>query len=249
MRVFITGISSIIGVQLSSRLIADGHTVVGFDLTKSRDLARSVQFVEGDICDIPTVIQASSQCDAGIHLAVLAGESSEKEILTVNVLGAYAFFRASSTNNFKMAVLAGSAPVHLAPNQTDRSILAQSSADADHVYDLSKTLQEVIANDYHSHGLSAICLRIGHVVRGQEQTTLDSQTPLSELDYCRGGWVAIEDLVEACTKVLEYDPKSEFRILSFIGSRMARQRFMDLDLENELDMVIRYEFAEYENIK
>ena len=247
MRVFVTGGSSDVGYFLAQKLVADGHGVVAFDITDRSDPVDGVEFVEGDIRDFAAVRHAAGDCDTGIHLAVCAGESSAEDIMSVNVSGAYAFLMAARTANFRSSIVASSAPVHLAPDAPDDNMLLRTSGDDDHVYDLTKALQEFIARDFHSHGLPVLCLRFGHIVWGKEETNLDSPIPLREFDYCRGGWVALEDVVTACASALQIAPDVDsFEVLNLVGSRTARDRFDVSKTEKRLQMNFEYDFSNYE---
>lgn len=246
MKIFITGGNSDAGVALAEKLIPQGHTVVAYDLNGNQ-LPGEVQFIEGDVRDFPRVVNAAGSCNAGIHLASLAGESKDEDILSVNVLGAYGFLRAAQRAQFQSAVIASSAPVHLSPSALDDGFLLRTSDGGDHVYDLTKTLQEVIGRDFHSHGLPVCCVRFGHIVRGAEEVNLERSRPLSSEDYCRGGWVALEDVADACVAALTLDPPGEvFEILNIVGARDGRTRFRVADAEERLGIELQYDFAAFE---
>ena len=205
----------------------------------------NVAAVTGDVRDVAALTQAARDCDAGVHLAVVAGEASEADLVSVNVAGALAFFNAARVCAFRTSVLASSAPVHLPPTTTDLGMPLATSKGADHVYDLTKALQELIAGDFHGHGLPAICLRFGHIVHGAAERSLHDDLPLELLDYCRGGWVALEDVATACAAALAIEPRQEFEILNVVGARSSRARFGIDATERRLDMRFEYDFAVY----
>lgn len=244
MKVLVTGSSSKIGQCLAEALLEEGQDVVAFDRQPSAIEHERLVSVQGDVRDFSALAALSADCDAGIHLAVLAGESEQMELLSVNVLGAYAFLRASSEAGFRHCVLASSAPVHLAPGAFDLGLI-NVSRDAD-LYDLSKNLQELIAQDFQLHGLPVQCLRFGHVVYGERKLNLDAPIPLDQLEYCRGGWVALEDVVDSCVAALKCEPESKFRIYNLVGSRSGRDRFDVAATEKHLGVRLRYDFSEYE---
>ncbi len=218
-----------------------------FDVKQTADLPARVHFVLGDVRHFAAVHEAAAGCDAGIHLAALAGDSSGEDIMSVNVLGAYAFLSAAEKARFHTAIVASSAPVHLEADPLDDGFLLRTSDSSDHVYDLTKTVQEVVARDFHAHGLPVLCLRFGHIVCGANETDLDGMTPLTELDYCRGGWVALEDVVAACASALNATPDpNKFEILNIVGARAGRNRFGVANLEKRLALELRYDFADYE---
>ena len=245
MNVLITGGSGDVGTELSKRLILSGHAVVVYDL-ENRGLPDGVRFVEGDVRNFKHLAQAAENCDSGIHLAALAGEADAEDIISTNLLGAFGFLVAARNAGFRNSVIASSAPVHIALNVPDDRPLLKTSPGADHVYDLTKTLQEMIARDFHAHGLQTLCLRLGHIVRGAEEMNLRRTVSLKNEDYCRGGWVALEDVVDACAAALETAPDAaRFEILNIVGTRDARERFRVAAAEKRLGIRLRYDFASY----
>jgi nucleoside-diphosphate-sugar epimerase len=246
MNFLITGGAGDVGIELSKRLGLSGHGVVVYDL-KNAGLLSGVQFFEGDVRDFKRLALAAEGCDSGIHLATSGGASGAENIISVNVLGVTGFLAAGRKARFRNSVVASSAPVHLAPSELDNDILLRTSGGDDHVYDLTKTLQEVIARDFHSHGLPTLCLRFGHIVRGEEEMNLERSIFLKDEDYCRGGWVALEDVVDACVAALEMAPATAtFEVLNIVGARGARDRFNVAAAENRLGIKLRYDFVGYE---
>lgn len=245
MTILITGGNGSIGVALTERLLASGHEVVVYDIAGD-EVPVAARFVRGNVADVLGLVAAAEGCDAGIHLAILSGDSRPTDILSVNVLGAYAFLQAARRAGFGNAIMPGSAPVHLPTSPQDNGGPGRTES-LDHPYDLSKALQEMIARDFHAHGLPVMGLRFGHVVRGREGTNLEGTTSLAEEDYCRGGWVAVEDVAEACAAALQLTPDPEvFEVLDVIGARAARERFRVADAEARLGMRFAFDFAKYE---
>lgn len=246
MNVLIAGGAGEIGIGLSKQMLSSGHGVVVYDLEK-RGLPDGVRFVEGDVRDFERVAWAADGCDAGIHLAVLAGKAAAEDIVSVNVLGVFGFLAAARKARFRNSVVIGSAPVHLAAKEPDDDFPLATSQGDDHVYDLTKSLQEVIARDFHAHGLPTRCLRLGHIVRGEEEANLQRSMSLRQEQYCRGGWVALEDVMAACAAALEVPPSSgAFEILNLVGARSARGRFRVAVAESRLGIRLKYDFSAYE---
>ena len=106
MRSFVTGAAGFIGSNLTDRLLANGHTVVGFDdfsTGRRRFLADAIQssrfsLVEGDVLDAGCLTAAMSRCDLVFHLAANADvrfgtehpakDLEQNTIATFNVLEA-----------------------------------------------------------------------------------------------------------------------------------------------------------------
>jgi nucleoside-diphosphate-sugar epimerase len=245
MKVLITGGSGIIGRGLAEKLLASGHEVLVYDIGRET-MPAGARFVEGDVTDFDWLAGAAEGCEVGIHLAILSGTSRPADVLSVNVLGAYGFLQAARGAGFRNAIIVGSAPVHLPAPAHDDGVLGPTEG-VEHPYDLSKTLQEVVARDFHSHGLPVMCLRLGHVVRGKEATDLDGTVSLKDEHYCRGGWAAIEDVIEACAAALTVAPNPDkFEIFSVVGSRSAREGFRVAATEARLGMRFQFDFAAYE---
>jgi len=247
MKILITGSSGAVGTHLSKRLIDDGYDVVGFDIKKPDVIPDGMTFTEGNVVNFNFLGAAAVGCDVGIHLAVLDGDTNPKDILATNILGTFGFLQAAKHAHFKHAIIASSAPVHLEPGDLDNQYLLRTSEGEDYVYDLSKALQEVIGHDFHGHGLPVLCLRFGHIVCGAKELDLNRVIPLKDIEYCRGGWVALEDVVEACTAAIEITLHTEqLEILNVVGGRGARNRFQVAETERRLGIRFRYDFAEYE---
>ena len=244
MKVLVTGSTSKIGILLCQALLTQNHQVVAYDIKQSGIKHERLISVTADVRDFERLTRAARGCDTGIHLAILAGESSSIELAGVNVVGAYAFFQAARQNKFRNAVLASSAPVHLPPGPADHAIINESGKND--LYDLTKTLQEVIAQDFHLHGSPTMCIRFGHVVLGAQGINLDEHIPLAKLDYCRGGWVAIEDVVSACVAAMSVEPDQDFTIYNLVGSRSGRDRFNTAATERRLGISLQYDFSAYE---
>lgn len=246
MRTLITGVSSEIGMGIARTLINTGHEVVGYDSQLCEAMPSNIEFIQADVRDLPLLSQHARHCDNGIHLAVRAGDAFTNSVMDVNVSGAYNFMAVAQKHGFSNAIVASSAPVHLQCS-IDRE-LVETASDEDHAYDLSKLLQEVIARDFHTHGTPVLCVRFGHVVRGAQELNLSTPTPLAEYDYCRGGWVALEDVIEACAVALTISPsKTEFEVLNLVGSLGARDKYHVDQAEQRLGFKLAFDFAAYEN--
>jgi NAD+ dependent glucose-6-phosphate dehydrogenase len=220
MKILVTGASGTIGLAVTEKLVSANHEVIAYDRVGSEP--HGARLIEGDVRDFARLTEAARGCEAGIHLAAVADGATVSDILSINTLGAYGFLAAAREAGFRRTIVAGSAPVHLPSSNRDNSFPPPSSDGEDHVYDLSKALQEVIANDFRSHGLATLCLRFGHVVRGEEETNLKGSLALKDEHYCRGGWVALEDIAEACLAGLVLQPSEDaLEILNIVGAKAA----------------------------
>ena len=215
MNILVTG-----GMGNTARPIIDelrgaGHSVSIFDIADGRD-----------ICDFEAVNRAMRGIDAVVHLAVNVADPREEALsFQTNVYGTYNVLRAARGHHARKVLLASSAPVHLPPG-------CACDPGEDFTYDLTKRLQEAMAQDFsRTYAMHILVLRLGHIVDGKAQTDLHG-APLSGLSYCRGGWVCKYDVARAFAKAIEADFAGVHKI-DIIGSHQAANHF-DLSAAREL---------------
>lgn len=119
-----TGAAGFIGSTLADRLLADGHTVVGYDNMSSGqdrflELAKPnprFTFVNGDILDERAVIQAMEGCDFVFHLAANAdvrfGTDQPDRDLQQNTIGTFRVLDAMRINGVKNIVFSSTGSVY-----------------------------------------------------------------------------------------------------------------------------------------
>ena len=76
MKVFVSGATGFIGIQLVKRLLSNGHEVHALYRSESKaDLIRlpGVKLFKGDILDIRSLEDAMQSCDQAYHTAAFAG--------------------------------------------------------------------------------------------------------------------------------------------------------------------------------
>lgn len=251
MRILLTGVSGRTAEPIVHTLSAAGHQLVGFDrLPPSPAIQALLQhFIQGDIGHSDEIVSAAAGCEAILHLAVAVGDNdyTQPEIpFATNVKGAYNIFEAARRSKSGRVLLTSSAPVHL--THTNPVLDAQRplpvSTGEDHLYDLTKRLQEEIGRSYsETFGLATIVLRLGHIVNGAQQTTLDGQ-PLTQLNYCRGGWVDRTDVAQACLQALTA-PVKGYHALHIIGAYQAYEQYNIGRTEEILNMHFQHRFKNY----
>ena len=113
MRSFVTGAAGFIGSNLTDRLLANGHTVVGFDdfsTGRRRFLADAIQssrfsLVEGDVLDAGCLTTAMSRCDMVFHLAANAdvrfGTEHPRKDLEQNTIATFNVLEAMRSNGVR----------------------------------------------------------------------------------------------------------------------------------------------------
>lgn len=249
-RIVVTGAAGWTAEPILAALAGHGHRVAGLDLPASRPAPHASEWIAGSVADLPTVQRAARSADALIHLAVATGDDDyqQPEVpFAVNVLGTYNVLEAARRERVPKVVLISSAAVHLPPVPGRRMTASQwrSSPGGDHLYDLTKRLQEETARDFcQTFGMTAIVLRAGHVV--DSRAGLDpAGRPLAGLRYCRGGWLCRYDLAAGCLHALGWEGLG-YHAFHLIGSLVARAHF-DLDrTERELGFRPHATFAQYE---
>lgn len=251
MRVFLTGACGWTASSIQRALREAGHEVTGLDLPGVE--ARHGGLVElhrGDVAELEALVPLLDSAEAVVHLAIAVGPAdydSPDEPFRTNVRGTYAVFEGARRAGVGRVILIGSAPVHLVlppGRKLDARRDQPSGAGRDFLYDLTKCLQEDIARQFcMTHGMTAVTLRAGNVVDGRTGVDRDG-TPLSELQYCRGGWVCRHDLARAVLAALAWKGEG-YEAFHVIGSWQARGRF-DVDRTHSvLGVTPEVDFAEY----
>lgn len=255
MRILVTGAFGWTAISIIQALQQAKHSIIAFDLptaTVSDSIKPLLnQIILGDISNFEHVNNAVEEIDAIVHLAVAVGDTDYEnpEIpFAVNVRGTYNVFEAARTHKIQRIALTSSAPVHLHhTSNTKMCALADWKSDNghDHLYDLTKRLQEEIARDYcQTFGMNAVTLRVGHIVDGKMEVDPDGE-PLSTLTYCRGGWVCRYDLAAACAKALELDANG-YNAFHVIGDLRALPYFDIERTEEYLGSIFKSRFERYQ---
>ncbi len=254
MRILITG-----GLGWTARAIIQTlhnayHEVTILDVPSAAlhpDISRLVSTIHRGNIAYPDFVNNSMQrIDVAVHLAVAIDENAyaAPEVpFQTNVLGTYNVFEAAHRNGVSRVILMSSAPVHL-DLPDDTVCVAQdnlpTATGGDHLYDLTKRLQEQIGQDYAAtFGLDVITLRAGHIVDGDTQTDAHDR-PLAEVDYCRGGWVCRYDLGQAVLRAVELD-MSGYQAFNVISDTRAHKRFDLATTENVLGVQFETDFSNY----
>jgi nucleoside-diphosphate-sugar epimerase len=253
MKILITGACGWTAVAIIDALIQAGHSIVGFDLASVCDDSiknKCTRFIKGSVSNYADIDEATKSIDAIIHLAISTQKNDYQSAnvpFNVNVIGTYNVFEAARRNNVSKIILIGSAPVHLTLAKHKFNALKdwKSSADEDHLYDLTKRLQEEIAKDFcDTYAMNAIVLRSGHIVDSKTETD-PSGRPLTEVKYASGGWVCRYDLANACVRALD-TAISGYTAYHIIGSIQAKDSFDMERTEKELGLTFK---AHFENFK
>ena len=256
MKVLITGAAGWTATAIIQTLSQARYEIIGFDLSKvgyENDATPLVsEKIVGDVSDFNSVKAAveATQVKAIIHLAVAVGPDDYQTPdlpFAVNVKGTYNVFEAARQSGLQNIILLSSATVHLphkGPHIWNAHTDWKSSANGDHLYDLTKRLQEEIAKDFcDTFEMQAIVLRAGHIVDGRQGVDPKGRN-LANVTYCRGGWVCRYDLAQACLKALTFN-STGYTAYHIIGAKQARSHF-DIDrTERELGLQFETRFENY----
>jgi UDP-glucose 4-epimerase len=127
MHCLVTGCAGFIGSNLVDRLLAEGHTVVGYDNFSTgqedflQDAFKSSAFtlVRGDILDLPTLTEAAQGADMVFHLAANAdvrfGLQHPSKDLEQNTLGTFNVLEAMRSNGVRRLAFSSTGSIYGEP--------------------------------------------------------------------------------------------------------------------------------------
>ncbi|MBP6964621.1 MAG: NAD-dependent epimerase/dehydratase family protein [Armatimonadetes bacterium] len=116
-KVFVTGGSGFLGINLVRHLLDKGCEVVSFDIAPfdypEKDRVRSI---EGDIRDLDRVREAMAGCDAVVHSAAALPLYSREDIFSTDVDGTGNVLEAASQEGVRRVVFVSSTAVYGVPD-------------------------------------------------------------------------------------------------------------------------------------
>ena len=123
MKVFVSGATGFIGIQLVKRLVEEGHTVHALYRSESKaDLIRlpGVKLFKGDILDRASLDLALADCDEAYHTAAFAGVWAKERdlIFRLNVDGALNVIESAGRQGIRRLVLTSTAGI-LGPSKSE----------------------------------------------------------------------------------------------------------------------------------
>lgn len=264
MRVLVTGGNGFIGSHVVRQLAANGHEVVGFDLTEGTSTASNVAFVTGDVTDPISVYDTVAETDPDriVHLAGLLGRPSQERpraAFDVNVGGTFTVLEAAVSLDVDRVVAASSAAVFGdTPDGVDR-IDETVTRRPDTVYGLTKFVVEEIGALYReNHGIEFAAIEPVHGLgpnrqRGNlqdvsvlkaavagEQLSVPAYTEPFEIVY-------IEDEARAFVTATLADALPNDRYLVGTGERVTLMDFVDLVRDRIPDVPLELEALESED--
>jgi len=122
MKYLVTGGAGFIGSHIAEALVADGHHVVVLDNLSSghkenlSSIWKRIAFIEGDIRDPETCIQAAEGCDGVFHEAALVSVADSverpRDNHAINITGTLNVLEAARTCGVKRVLFASSAAIY-----------------------------------------------------------------------------------------------------------------------------------------
>jgi len=228
--VLVTGMSGLIGGALR-RHLEGTYTLSALN----RRPLPGVRCHQADIADLDAIAPAFDGVDTVVHLAARTGESeSFDEILRANVIGTYNVFEAARRAGVGRVIFASSgATVSAWERDAPWSALiagrygeAGPFAKMTHetptrpagLYGASKIWGEALARHYaDTHGLSAICVRIGRV-KAEDR-------PMATRDYAV--WCSQRDIVRMIELCITAPPTLRFDVFFAVSDN--RWGYRDLE--------------------
>ena len=226
MRCFVTGCAGFIASNLVDRLLAAGHTVVGYDNFSTgqeaflQDAQKSQNFtlIRGDILDLPALSEAMQGIDFVFHLAANAdvrfGLQHPYKDLEQNTLGTYHVLEAMRANEVKRIAFSSTGSIYgepkVFPTPEDAPFPVQTS-----LYGASKLAGEGLIQAYcEGYGFQGYIFRFvsilgerythGHVFDFYKKLR-DDPTQLHILGNGkqRKSYLYIQDCIDAIFLVIE----------------------------------------------
>jgi UDP-glucose 4-epimerase len=174
MRVLITGGMGVIGAEASRKFVKEGHRPVVFarhrDESLIPDIADRIDFEQGDVLDMPRILQAikKHQVTHVVHAAAFVGAVSAGNpalSINVNVMGLVNVLEAARALNVRRVVFTSAKGVygpitgeHGAPAWTP--ISEDAPARPKRIYDSAKFMGENVCTYYHDNmGIETVSLR------------------------------------------------------------------------------------------
>ena len=163
MKIFITGIESFVGTNLTKILKKKGYKVIGIDKNKKKNSTKKFNITDKNIYKI-----IPKNCDCLIHLAAVSSTNSFKKNLpysfNVNVNGTFNVMQGAIKKNVKQIIFASTEWVYgedkLSKIKTENSNISLKKISSD--YTLSKVLGEQMIEYYSlKNGIDCTILRFG----------------------------------------------------------------------------------------
>jgi nucleoside-diphosphate-sugar epimerase len=233
--VLVTGMSGLIGGVVRKQL-EGAYELRGLN----RSPIAGVKIHQADIADLDAIRPAFEGVDTVVHLAAVArGDAPWDEIHRTNVVGTYNVFEAARAAGVKRVIFASSGATvsgyerespyaEIATGRHDGlttwpKLTHESPVRPTGLYGASKVWGEALARHYaDGRGLSAICLRIGHVTRDDR--------PHEPRDF--SVWLSQRDIAQMVQRSIEAPAPVRFDIFFVVSDN--RWSYRDLEHPREV---------------
>jgi len=228
MKVAVTGAAGYVGSNLLTELVAEGHEVVAVDRVRSDIAPAEVTWVEGDVLDVDSMVNALKGAEVVYHLVAMITLKQHDELAwRVNTegvgnvaeaawnVGVRRFVHCSSVHSFDQHNCGGLLS-ETSPRATDESGLP--------VYDRSKYAGELELAKWVDKGLDAVkCNPTGvygpmdHAARLSRLNTLVRDAALGRVPLSVGGGfdlVDVRDVAKGLVLAAEHGRTGENYLLS-----------------------------------
>ena len=230
-RVLITGGAGFIGTTLADRLVAANEVVavdnLHRDALSGTDLSGhpNFHFVEGDVLDLPGLVELADGCTHLVHAAGIAGVdtvlASPVRTMRVNVIGTYNALEAAfaTRDTLERLVEFSTSEVfgqHAFNVQEGQVTTIGSVGEARWTYAVSKLAGEHMAHAYHAElGVPAVSVRPfniygpGQIGGGAIRAFIEAALAGRDLEIHGDGsqiraWCYVDDMVEGLLLALEH---------------------------------------------
>ncbi len=158
MKVFITGGSGFLGINMTRFLLDRGHEVVSYDLLPFDYPEKDkIKWIVGDIRNPKFLTDSMSGCDVVIHMAAALPLYSAEDIRTTDIDGTRNVCEAALQNNIKRVVHISSTAVYGIPDHHPLS--ETDKLDGVGEYGKAKIAAEQICLEYRKKGIVVPILR------------------------------------------------------------------------------------------
>lgn len=165
MRIAVTGASGRVGRAVVASLAERGHEVVGLDLVRAENPVDGVEYIVGDLMDLPRHDERLRAVDAVAHLGALMSWSPDdaERLFAANVDATARLVRALEGGSLHRFVLASSGEVYPENHPQWQPITEEHPRCPETWYGLTKVLaEEIVAFAGRSNGWSTTTLRFAH---------------------------------------------------------------------------------------
>ena len=229
-RLLVTGLSGLIGGALHKHL-GTNYPIRALN----RRAVPGVETHQADLGDLAAIQPAFKDIDTVVHLGAAAGDrQTPDDLLRSNVIGTYNVFEAARQSGVKRVIFASSGATvagwerepplsHIVNGRYDElaswmPLTHETPLRPGGLYGATKVWGEALARVYSdSHGMSAICLRIGRV-RAEDK-------PMAPREF--SVWCSQRDVVRMLEACIEAPERVRFDVFYVVSAN--RWSYRDLE--------------------